>query len=73
MKLLVSYGAAAKPTLPELRKLVVQSNADTDFPDWAKKQRTASVEAAIQTLEAATAQPALRSLADNPPKGGGVK
>ena len=62
MKLLLSYGTAAKSTLPELRKLVVQSNADTDFPDWAKKQRSASVEAAIQAIELTTAQPQLRSL-----------
>ena len=72
MKLLLSYGAAAKSTLPELRKLVVQSNADADFPDWAKKQRTAAVEDAIQALEKATTQPELRSLSV-PVSGSGAK
>ncbi len=72
MKLLLGYGSAAKSALPELRKLVIQSNADTDFPDWAKKQRTASVEDAIQALEKITTQPELRSLSV-PVSGSGAK
>ena len=62
MKELVRYGSAAKVVLPDLRQLVIQSNADTHFPAWAKQERSAAVEQAIASIQAATAQPALRNL-----------
>lgn len=68
MKELLRYGAAAKVVLPELRKLVVQCREEEDFPDWAKKMKTASVEEAIRALEATTEQPELRSIAPAPKK-----
>ncbi len=62
MKELLRYGSAAKIMLPDLKKLVIQSNADTDFPGWAKKRRTTSVVEAIKALEAVTEQPPLRKI-----------
>ncbi len=69
MKELLGYGAAAKVVLPDLKKLVIQSNTDPDFPDWAKERRTASVVEAIKALEAATDQPELRSIGSKSPNG----
>ncbi|QDU19805.1 DUF6288 domain-containing protein [Urbifossiella limnaea] len=72
MRELLRYGTAAKAVLPELRQLVVQFREERDFPDWAKKQKIASLEAAITAIEATTTEPELRSI---PPgrTGGGPK
>jgi hypothetical protein len=63
LALLLSYGRAAQPTLPALRELVGQFQAE-DFPDWAKQQKIASLEKAISTLEATNGEPELRSFSD---------
>jgi HEAT repeat protein len=63
LALLLSYGRAAQPTLPALRALVGQFQAE-DFPDWAKRQKIESLEKAIAILEAETDEPALRSFSE---------
>ena len=62
MKQLLSYGKAAKVTLPGLKKLIVQFEHEEDFPDWAKKQKIDSVKEAIRALEKTTAVPQLRTI-----------
>ena len=63
MKELLRYGTAAKSVLPDLKKLIVQFRDEEDFPDWAKKEKIASVEEAIKALEAAKSQPELKTMA----------
>ena len=41
----------------------------TNFPEWAKRERTAAVEEAIKAIEATTEQPELRSIQPALPKG----
>ncbi len=48
--------------LVDLKKLIVQYQGETDFPDWARKQKIAAVEAAIKAVEATTTQPELRTI-----------
>jgi HEAT repeat protein len=62
MKLLLSYGRAAQPMIPDLEKLVTTFEQEEDFPDWAKKQKIEAVKAAIEALRATEEQPKLRSL-----------
>jgi HEAT repeat protein len=59
MKVIASYGTAAKRIVPDLRKLVDQIHADPDFPDWAKKIKAQHVLDGIAAIEAATEQPEL--------------
>jgi HEAT repeat protein len=73
MKELLRYGVAAQEVLPDLKKLIVQCQNEKDFPAWAKKKKIASVEEAIKAIEAATAQPELRSIAPVQPTGGSKK
>ena len=68
MKELLRYGTAAKELLPDLKKLVVQYREEKDFPDWAKKQKIASVEAAIKALKGTTTRPELRTIPPAKPK-----
>ena len=68
MKELLRYGTAANEVLPDLKKLIVQYQGETDFPDWARKQKIASVEAAIKSIEATTTQPELRTIPSTQPK-----
>ncbi len=68
MKELLRYGTAAKEVLPDLKKLIAQYREEKDFPDWAKKQKVASVEAAIKALEATTTQPELRTIPSAKPQ-----
>ncbi len=66
MKEIETYGTAARGVLPELKALIVQFNAEWKsggFPEDCNKQRVASVEEAIKSIEAATTQPELRSIA----------
>ena len=73
MKEIVGYGAAARDVLPELKALIDQFNAEWKaggFPEDCNKQRVGSVEEAIKSIESATAQPELRSIAPVPPQGG---
>ncbi len=65
MKVLVGYGKAAQPAIPQLRELIVELNEQVkrkEFPGDLNKVRVADVENAIATIEAATTQPELRSL-----------
>jgi HEAT repeat protein len=59
MKVIASYGTAAKRLIPDLRALVTQIHADPDFPDWAKKVKAQAVLDGINAIEAATEQPDL--------------
>lgn len=68
MKELLRYGTAAKDVTPDLKKVIVQYRGEKDFPDWAKKQKIASVEAAIKALEGTTTQPELRTIPPAKPK-----
>ena len=65
MKLLVGYGKAAQPAIPQLRELIVELNEQVknrEFPGDLNKRRTGDVEDAIKAIETATTQPELRSL-----------
>ena len=62
MKQLLSYGTAAKVTIPDLKKLITQFEREEDFPDWAKKQKIDSVKEAIKALEVTTDAPKLRTI-----------
>lgn len=73
MKALVSYGAAAKPLLPELRALAKACRDEKDFPDDCKRKKTLAVEQAIAAIAASQSRPALRSIATTPPKEGSVR
>ena len=66
MKVLVGYGKAAQPAIPQLRELIVELNEQVkrkEFPGDLNKQRVADVEAAIAAIESATTQPELRTFA----------
>ena len=70
MKLLVSYGTAAREAVPGLRELIVAFNAEVaakNFPGGeTNAKRVNAVEDAIKTIEAATTQPELRSISATP-------
>ena len=69
---LLRYGKAARDTIPDLKKLIAQFNdhcASGQFPKHCNDQRVASVEHAIQALQAAKDQPKLRTI--RPPAPGG--
>jgi hypothetical protein len=72
MKEIMSYGAAAREVVPELKELIVQFNAQCkrgEFPGGAlNNRRVGAVEEAIKAIEAATTQPELRSIAPVQPK-----
>ena len=67
MKLLVSYGTAAREAVPGLRELIASFNAEVaakNFPGGeTNAKRVNAVEDAIKAIEAATTQPELRSIA----------
>lgn len=66
MKLLLTYGAAAREEIPELKELIVQFNdqvKNKQFPGGElNKRRVNAVEDAIKVIEAAKDQPELRSI-----------
>ena len=65
MKIIIGYGAAAKPQIPALKDLIVSLNREAErgeFPSSLNKDRVRAVEDAIQLIEAATTQPELRSI-----------
>lgn len=65
MKVLVGYGKAAQPAIPQLRELIDELNEQVknrEFPGDLNKRRTGDVEDAIKAIEAATTQPELHSL-----------
>ncbi len=57
----VMYGVAAKEFLPELRELVNTCRKE-DFPDEAKQQKIAALQAGIKKIESTKDKPALRSI-----------
>jgi HEAT repeat protein len=65
MKIIASYGAAAKPQIPALRKVIESFNRDTerrDFPPSLNLVRVGAIEDTIKAIETATTQPELRSI-----------
>jgi len=65
MQDLMKFGKAARSAVPQLKELIELFNNEAKnniFPVECNKQRVASVEAAIASIEAATTQPELRSL-----------
>jgi hypothetical protein len=66
MKEIMSYGAAARGVVPELRELIVQFNAQCErgeFPAGElNNMRVGAVEEAIKAIEAATTQPEMLSI-----------
>ncbi|MEI6810332.1 MAG: DUF6288 domain-containing protein, partial [bacterium] len=67
MKEIMSYGTAAREAIPGLKELIVQFNtecANHQFPGGElNNRRVGAVEEAIRTIETATTQPELRSIA----------
>ena len=67
MKEIMSYGAAARAAIPGLKELIFQLNEqcrEGEFPGGELNQRRVSaVEEAIKSIEAATTQPELRTVA----------
>jgi HEAT repeat protein len=69
VNIIASYGAAAKSAIPELKELIVALDAQTsknEFPADLNKLRTHDVQNAITQIEAATTQPELKTIGDNP-------
>ena len=65
MKIISSYGAAAKSQIPAMKEIIVIFDQDTAagaFPKSLNKVRCDAVNDAIRTIEAATTQPELRSI-----------
>jgi hypothetical protein len=73
MKEIVSYGKAAREAVPGLKELIVQFNDQVEkrkYPGGElNNRRVTAVEDAIKSIEAATEQPELRSIAPVQPKG----
>jgi HEAT repeat protein len=72
MKALVTYGSAARETIPALKELIADFNAQVkrnEFPGGElNSRRVNAVEEAIKAIEAAKDQPQLRSIASPPQK-----
>ena len=68
MAALKSYGTAARDVLPQLRALAAYCKTEPNFPEDCRRKKTAAVEDAIKSIEAATDQPPLRSIAPLLPK-----
>ncbi len=72
MKEIVSYGSAAREAVPGLKGLITELNAQCkrgEFPAGElNNRRVTAVEDAIRAIEAATAQPELRSITPQPRK-----
>ncbi|NQU21772.1 MAG: HEAT repeat domain-containing protein, partial [Candidatus Nealsonbacteria bacterium] len=73
MEVIVSYGTAAREVIPQLREVIDMFNLqceNREFPAGElNDRRVGAVEEAIKTIEAATNQPELRTIAPSPPKG----
>ena len=70
MQLLVSYGSAARETIPGLKELIVELNEQVkrnEFPKDLNPQRTGAVEGAIKAIETAKDHPPLLSASPPPP------
>jgi hypothetical protein len=77
MKALVTYGSAARETIPALKELIADFNAQVkanEFPGGElNNRRVNAVEEAIRVIEAAKDHPELRSIGPLPPEGGSKK
>jgi len=65
MKIITSYGAAAKSQIPALKEVIVMFDKDTAagaFPPSLNKDRVGAVEDAIRSVQTTTTQPELRSI-----------
>ena len=65
MKMITTYGSAAKPQIPALRELIASLNAEVEhgeFPGDLNKLRVGAVEDAIKSIEGAKDHPPLRSI-----------
>jgi hypothetical protein len=65
MKIIKTYGKAAKPQIPALREIIAMFDQDTAagaFPPSLNKDRVGAIEDAIRSIETATTQPALRNI-----------
>jgi hypothetical protein len=74
MKQLVGYGTAARECVPALRELIAELNGQCKRGEFPKgelnNRRVTAVEEAIKSIEAATSQPEMRSLAPAQNKSG---
>jgi hypothetical protein len=60
LKILISYGTHAKPTIPELKRLADDlAKGEKDFPMKLSLQKADAVREAIRTIEASTESPKL--------------
>lgn len=65
MKIIASYGAAAKTQIPALRKVIASFNRDTErneFPPSLNLVRVGAIEDTIRAIETAATQPELRTI-----------
>jgi hypothetical protein len=66
MQIITSYGSAAKPQIPALRKVIDFFNHETinqnAFPPQLNERRVGAIEDAIRSIETATTQPELRTI-----------
>ena len=73
MKEIVSFGTAAREAIPGLKELIVELNAQCKRGEYPagdlNNRRVSAVEEAIKSIEAATTQPELRSIAATGAKG----
>ena len=65
MKMIIGYGAAAKPQIPALKELIASFNAQVKRGEYPagelNNRRVGAVEEAIKAIEAAKDHPTLRS------------
>ncbi|PAW82971.1 MAG: hypothetical protein B9S33_14335 [Pedosphaera sp. Tous-C6FEB] len=77
MKMITSYGSAAKSHIPALRELIASFNAEVknrEYPGGElNSRRVGAVEDAIKAIEAAKNHPPLRSITSPPGKTGANK
>ena len=77
MKMITSYGSAAKPQIPALRELIASFNAEVknrEYPGGElNNRRVGAVEEAIKAIEGAKDYPLLRSITSPPGKTGSNK
>lgn len=65
MKIIASYGSAAKTQIPALQKVIASFNRDTErgeFPGSLNLVRVGAIEDTIKAIESATTQPELRTI-----------
>jgi hypothetical protein len=69
MKILLSYGARAKPAIPELRKIAERlDGGEKNFPKELSRRKAQSIRETIQAVEASTGTPDLLRIGNGTPK-----